>query len=122
MSRPPACGSHCGAPSPTNAGTKSTPLVSGTLAANASTSAEEPMSLRLSRSHCTTAPPIKMLPSHKLRADVLQQKAAGAVGVFGFTRTPAELTEERGLLVARDAGNRNAAQAERRRNLADFLA
>jgi len=50
-----ACGSQCGAPRPTNAGTKITPPASGTLAADASTSAEEPMSLRLSRSHCTTA-------------------------------------------------------------------
>ena len=63
ISMPPACGSQCGAPRPTNAGTNTTPPVSGTLAASASTSAEEPISLRLSRSHCTTAPPIKMLPS-----------------------------------------------------------
>ena len=63
ISIPLACGSQCGAPSPTNAGTKTTPPASGTLAASASTSADEPISRRLSRSHCTTAPPIKMLPS-----------------------------------------------------------
>ena len=63
MSRPPACGSQCGAPRPTKAGTKTTPPASGTPAASASTSADEPMRRRLSRSHCTTAPPIKMLPS-----------------------------------------------------------
>ena len=63
INMPAACASQCGAPRPTKAGTKTTPSVSGTLAASASTSAEEPMSFKLSRSHCTTAPAMKMLPS-----------------------------------------------------------
>ncbi len=144
ISMPAACASQCGAPSPTNAGTNTTPPVSGTLAASASTSADAPMSFRLSRSHCTTAPPIKMLPSsaysrrfcalaatvvislclrpHELRADVLQQKAAGPVSVLGLARAPAQLPEERRLLVAGNARNRHAAQAERRRHFAHALA
>ena len=66
------------------------------------------ISRRLSRSHCTTAPPIKMLPSSaysqlvvqaagesgdellferdELIADVLQQEAAGAVGILRCRR------------------------------------
>ncbi len=145
ISMPAACGSQCGAPRPTNAGTNTTPPVSGTLAASASTSAEEPISFRLSRSHCTTAPPMKMLPSSayssrcsalaasvvisrcfertNLRAaDVLQQEAARAVGVLGLARAPAQLPEQRRLLVAGDARNRHAAQAQRRGHFAHPLA
>ena len=32
-----------------------------------------------------------------------EQEAAGAVGVFGLARAPAELAEERSLLIAGDA-------------------
>ena len=52
-----------GAPRPTNAGTKTTPPVSGDRSGQRldfGRLANEP---RLSRSHCTTAPPMKMLPS-----------------------------------------------------------
>src|ERR1017187_3929168 len=63
ISIPAACASQWGAPRPTNAGTNTTPPVSGTEAASASTSPDELISLSLSRSHCTTAPPIKILPS-----------------------------------------------------------
>ena len=38
-------------------------------------------------------------------AGVHQQKAAGAVGVFGFARVKAGLAEQRGLLVACHAGD-----------------
>jgi len=60
---PRAYGSQCGAPSPANAGTRYTPPLSGTLAASASTSAAVRISPSPSRSHCTTAPPMKTLPS-----------------------------------------------------------
>jgi len=45
------------------AGTKTTPPASGTLAARGCTSALAPIAPRPSRSHCTTAPPMKTLPS-----------------------------------------------------------
>jgi len=60
---PLAAGSQWGAPSPANAGTIVTPPLSGTRAARASTSEEREMSPRPSRSHWTTAPPTKTLPS-----------------------------------------------------------
>ena len=102
------------------------------------------MSFRLSRSHCTTAPPIKMLPSsaysslrlrlqvrvvisrclreQKSVADVLQQETARAIGVFGIAGIEAELAEECGLLVSGDAGDLDGTQPERRRHFADLLA
>ena len=85
-----------------------------------------------SRIHCTTAPPMNTLPSsaysvrppichatvvtsccrdaRRRRADVLQQEAAGAVGVLRHARRAAHLAEERRLLVAGDAGDRHAAR------------
>ncbi len=60
---PRAYGSQCGVPSPVNAGTKAMPPLSGTDAASASTAGAESMIPRLSRSHCTAAPVMKMLPS-----------------------------------------------------------
>ncbi len=44
---------------------------------------------------------------HELFSGVHQQKAAGAVGVFGFSAFEASLADERGLLVAENAGNGN---------------
>jgi hypothetical protein len=60
---PRASGFQCGAPSPVNAGTNITPPLSGTLAASCCTSLLERIAFRPSRSHCTTAPPMKTLPS-----------------------------------------------------------
>ena len=60
---PRAYGSQCGAPSPAKAGTRKTPSLSGTEAASASISSAERIKPRPSRSHCTTAPPLKTLPS-----------------------------------------------------------
>ena len=54
--------------------------------------------------------------------DVLEEKAAGAVGVLGLACIPAELAEERGLLVAGDAGNLSATEAEGGGDFADLLA
>ena len=86
-----------------------------------------------SRIHCTTAPPMNTLPSsaysvrpsdlprdgrdqlvarrRRRRADVLQQEAAGAVGVLRHARLAAHLPEERRLLVAGDARDRHLSQA-----------
>src|SRR5207253_1316999 len=60
---PRAYWSQCGAPSPANAGTRYTPCGSVTCEASASTSDDDLMIPRPSRSHCTTAPAMKMLPS-----------------------------------------------------------
>ncbi len=60
---PRASASQCGVPSPTKAGTKCTPPVSGTLRASASLSAAAWMSPSPSRSHCTAAPAMNTLPS-----------------------------------------------------------
>ena len=43
-------------------------------------------------------------------ADVLQQEAAGAVGVLRIARVDAQLAEERGLLIAGDAGDLGASR------------
>src|SRR5207249_6425400 len=61
--RPRAYWSQCGAPNPANAGTRYTPSGSVTCEANASTSDDDLMMPSPSRSHCTTAPAMKMLPS-----------------------------------------------------------
>jgi hypothetical protein len=45
------------------AGTKITPPLSGTLSARLCTAVLASMACRPSRSHCTTAPPMKTLPS-----------------------------------------------------------
>ena len=60
---PRAAASQYGAPSPVKAGTSTTPPLSGTLAASASTSAAFFTRPSASRSHCTTAPPMNTLPS-----------------------------------------------------------
>ena len=60
---PRAYGSQCGAPSPTKAGTRYTPPVSGTDSASACVSAACVMTPRPSRSHCTAAPAMNTLPS-----------------------------------------------------------
>ena len=52
-----------GANRPEKAGTKYTPPLSSTVAASASTSAEDVISPRLSRSHWTSAPVIAIEPS-----------------------------------------------------------
>src|SRR5437762_12682942 len=64
-SAPRAYWLQCGAPSPTNAGTKTTPPESDTVAASASTSALVVIACRPSRSHCTTAPPTNTEPSRQ---------------------------------------------------------
>ena len=55
--------SQCGAPSPVNAGTSTTPSLEVTLLASCSTSLLFWIIPKPSRSHCTTAPAIKTLPS-----------------------------------------------------------
>ena len=63
--------------------------------------------------------------AHELGADVFKQEAARAVGVLGFARAPAQLAEERGLLVAGNAGNGYAGKTRNgteRRRLAHALA
>ncbi len=60
---PRASACQYGAPRPVKAGTKITPPASGTLSARPCTSPLPLMACRPSRSHCTTAPPMKTLPS-----------------------------------------------------------
>jgi len=60
--------SQWGAPSPTKAGTKYTPPLSGTEAASCSDSAEVAITWRPSRSHWMAAPVMKMLPSRAYSA------------------------------------------------------
>src|SRR5438445_4829517 len=60
---PRAFGSQCGAPSPTNAGTKYTPPVSGTSRASCSDSDAWVISLNPSRRHWIAAPAMKTQPS-----------------------------------------------------------
>src|SRR5262245_33121799 len=62
---PRAYGSQCGAPSPTNAGTTTTPSDEGTLVASRSTSTDDLITPRPSRSHCTTAPAMNTAPSRQ---------------------------------------------------------
>ena len=60
---PRAYGSHHGDPSPVNAGTNTTPPVSGTLSASGPVSAASAMIPSPSRSHWTAAPVTKIAPS-----------------------------------------------------------
>ena len=60
---PRAAASQCGAPSPVNAGTTTTPPVSGTEAASGSTSCSRSMIPSPSRSQSTAAPLTKTEPS-----------------------------------------------------------
>ena len=60
---PRAYASQCGAPSPVNAGTKYTPSLLSTCAANASISEAFLIKPSPSRSHCTIAPAMNTLPS-----------------------------------------------------------
>jgi hypothetical protein len=53
---------------------------------------------------------------------MLQQEAAGTVGVLRHARLQAHLAEQRRLLVAGDAGNRDLLDAEHARHLAVHLA
>ena len=128
-----ACGSQCGAPRPTKAGTKMTPPASGTLAASASTSrgcADEPevVAQPLDDGSADEDAAFERIleamlgaggdggdelvaRAQKLRADVLQEEAAGTVGVLCLARSPAELAEEGGLLIAGDACDWDAAQS-----------
>ncbi len=59
---------------------------------------------------------------YPLRAGVQQHEAAGAVGVLGHAGTVAPLAEERRLLIAGDAGDRNARAQEVGRRLAEHAA
>ena len=88
---PLACGSQWGAPRPTKAGTKTTPSESGTELASNSISAEELTSLRLSRSHWTTAPPMKMLPSRAYSRRRLALAARVVMRRFLDWRKPAPM-------------------------------
>ena len=63
-----------------------------------------------------------MLGEHRPRARVLQNEAAGAVRVLDRAGIEAALAEERGLLVARDAGDRDRASEDRRVRLGDGAA
>ena len=128
---PRAYGSHHGEPRPVNAGTTYTPPLSGTLAASGPISAASSMMPRPSRSHWIAAPVTKIAPSSAYAtvpsasaqatvvsmpsvggghavADVEQHEAAGAVGVLRHARLEARLPEQRRLLVAGDAGDRDA--------------
>ena len=60
---PRASAFQYGAPRPVKAGTNITPPASGTLSASACTSPLARIACSPSRSHCTTAPPMKTLPS-----------------------------------------------------------
>jgi hypothetical protein len=60
---PRASGFQYGAPRPVKAGTNITPPLSGTLSASLPTSPLAVIARSPSRSHCTTAPPMKTLPS-----------------------------------------------------------
>ena len=58
---------------------------------------------------------------HRLTADGHEQEATGPVGIFRKTAVEAGLPEERRLLVARHAGNRNRRAEQRRHRFAvDF--
>ena len=132
---PRASGRQCGAPSPTSAGTMVTPPESGTERASVSISGALAMMPSPSRSHCTSAPAMKALPSSakavvvradpatssvqatvvrsrassaRLRAHVHQQKRARPVGALGVARVEAVLSEQGRLLVARQPGDGNA--------------
>src|SRR4029078_10897516 len=61
---PRAYGSHHGLPSPANAGTRYTPPLSGTVAANGPISAAEPIRPSPSRSHWMAAPVTNTAPSN----------------------------------------------------------
>ena len=102
------------------------------------------MSPRPSRSHWTTAPPTKTLPSraysvrppirHAIverrrlreatgrRARVHEHEAPGAVGVLGHPGAEASLAEQGGLLVARDPRDGHAAQRRDPLDLAEHPA
>jgi hypothetical protein len=95
---PRARGSQYGAPRPDNAGTKNAPPLSGTLAANASTSLERSMMPSPSRSHWIAAPAMKTLPSSayaveppRFHATVASRRfrdAAGRPPVFMSRKQP----------------------------------
>ena len=72
MIMPLAYGSQCGAPRPVKAGTKTTLSESRTEAAISSTSGDAAKNRMLSRSHCTTAPPMKTLPSSAYSSLLIQ--------------------------------------------------
>ena len=63
-----------------------------------------------------------LLRQNELGADVLQQEAAGAVGVLRVAGPDAQLPKERGLLISGDACDLGRFEAERRGHLADLLA
>src|SRR6266566_151449 len=96
--RPRAYWSQCGTPRPANAGTRYTPSGSATCDANASTSDDDLMMPSPSRSHCTTAPAMKMLPSsaysvrlpmrHATVVSRLCLDAIGLVPVFMSMKQP----------------------------------
>ena len=60
---PRASGSQCGAPNPVNAGTSTTPPLSGTVPASPAERAGSATSRRVSLSHCMVPPALKIVPS-----------------------------------------------------------
>ena len=144
MIRPPACGSQCGAPRPTKAGNKDDAAGIGHAGgqsfhfggrADEAEIVAQPLHHRAANEDaafkrvlepflgaCRDGGDELVLRADELRADVLEQEASSAVGIFSFTGIPAELAEERGLLIACDSGDGDAAQTERRGDVANRLA
>ena len=83
---PRAYGSQCGAPSPAKAGTKYTPPVSGNAARALRPRRAERMIPSPSRSHCTTAPAMKMLPSSAYSVGSLPMRHATVVSEIVLRR------------------------------------
>src|SRR6266545_598844 len=129
MSSPRAYGSQYGAPRPVNAGTRYRSTRSPAASASASVSAASPMRPSPSLSHCTAAPVTNALPSSaytgpvpRSHASVASRPAAERAIVdpvftsrkqpvpYVFFASPGAkhgLAEERGLLIAGDAADRD---------------
>ena len=120
-----------GAPRPVRAGTKVTSLAGSASRARSPISGAAPMALSPSRNHWTAAPAMKTLPSSAncgrsvaqrggpgrdqplrggdgVAAGVGQQEGARAVGALGLAGLDAALADQRRLLVAGDARDRDA--------------
>ena len=141
---PRAYGSQCGAPRPANAGTRYTPPLSGTDAASGldvGRLADDAQPVAQPLHHRAADEDAAFERVHRLAAElpgdgreqpvarrdrplagVLQHEAAGAVGVLRQPRRHAHLAEQRRLLIAGDAGDRDVADAERGRDAAVDLA
>src|SRR6202030_2892763 len=62
-----------------------------------------------------------LLREDELGTDILQQKAARAIGVLRVPGVQTELAEERRLLIAGDARNLDRSQTKRRSDAADLF-